>query len=589
LISSQLRPSNFSRALSYVLPYRRPLALVLAVSLAGTVLSLYLPYLSRDLIDRALVGRDLSSLVRIVSLFVLVTAASFAANVWSGLRYTRVSAHILFDMRLALYRHLQTLSPRFYAHTRLGDIVSRLNNDIAEIQRTAAEAALAWVGNLLFLAGSIAMMFWLDVRLALLTLALAPASLWALTRYRRRLEGRVTVLRERSADIGCFLIETLQGMKVVVSSNAQEREVARFKQKNDAFIDALMSMQVLTYFSGGLPGLMMTAGGAVVFLVGGWQVIGGTLTLGTFVAFLAYQMRLFAPLQALMGLYANLAAARASLRRVDALFDLVPEVRERPGAVSLAQVHGDVTFDRVMFSFDRGAPVLQDVSFAARPGETIAIVGPSGSGKSTVADLLLRLMDPDAGAIRLDGRDLRELRLHDLRRRIVLVDQQPFVFHATIAENSRYGRPDATDADLRTAISAAGLDQFVSSLPRGLATVVGERGLALSVGERQRLALARAFLADPAVLVLDEPTSALDPVIERQIVESYAALMRDRTAIVITHRFHLAALADRVIVLDGARVVETGTAEALVARGGAFARLFAHEVQKVQVETVGPL
>ncbi len=567
---------------------------MLAVSLAGTLLSLSLPYLSKELVDRALVGRDVATLIRIVALFGAVTVASFGANVWSGLRYTRVSAHVLFDMRVALYRHLQTLSPRFYARTRLGDIVSRLNNDIAEIQRTAAELALAWVGNLLFLIGSIAMMVWLDARLALVSLALIPPSVWVLAHYRRRLQGRVTVVRERSADIGSFLIETLLGMKLVVASNAQQREVDRFKQKNDAFIDALMAMQRTTYLSGGLPGLMLSAGGAVVFLAGGWQVINGTLTLGTFAAFLAYQMRLLGPVQGLMGLYANVAVAGASWRRVRELLDVPPDVREPsiPVALSTPALHGGpsspgrsraggersagrVAFDRVTLAFDRGAPVLEDVSFEARPGEVVAIVGPSGSGKSTIADLLLRLLDPDSGSVRLDGVDLRDVRLGDLRGRVVLVEQEPFVFHATIAENVRYGRPEATDAEVADAARAAGLERFLGTLPRGIETVVGERGLAVSAGERQRIALARAFLARPLVLVLDEPTAALDPEVERQVAASYGALMRGRTTIVITHRLQLAAGADRVVVLDGARVVETGRADELLARASAFSRLFA--------------
>lgn len=543
------------------------LAFVLATSLTGTVLSLFIPYLSKDLVDRALLGRDAQSLLTITGLFVVITAISFLLNMVSGLAYTRVSAEILFDMRLALYRHLQRLSPRFYARTRLGEIVSRINGDIGEIQRVAAETALAWVGNVLFLVGTAAIMLWLDVRLFLVSMALLPLSIWALTYYRTRLEGRVAALRQAGADIGSFLIETLQGVKLIAASNAQEREVARFRGKNQAFIDSLMSMQRLSYLAGGLPGLLLSVGTMAVFLYGGQRVIDGTLSLGAFVAFLAYQMRLLSPIQALMGLYAALAGARVSLGRVRELFDTKPEVVEQLGAASLPRATGNIRFEQVSFTFDRSTPVLEGLDLEVKAGETLAIVGPSGSGKSTIADLLLRLLDPDRGVIRLDGHDLRTLRLEDLRRHVALVDQETFVFHATIAENIRYARPDAGDDQVERAARAAGLDLDLS-------VIVGERGMALSGGERQRLAIARAFLADPVVLVLDEATSSLDPALERQVITGYGALMQGRTTILITHRFDLACSADRVVVLDGASIVEQGVPRELQAQNSAFARLF---------------
>jgi ATP-binding cassette, subfamily B, bacterial len=568
-------PPNRRSLLDYAIPYWRRLALVLILSLLGTALSLALPYLSKDLVDRALLGRNSQALFQILGLFVIMTALSFVLNTVSGLRYTRASAEILFDMRLALYEHLQKLSPRFYARTRLGDIVSRINNDIGEIQRIAAETALAWVGNVLFLIGSIAVLLWLDARLFLLSVALLPASIWALSHYRKRLEGKVAVLRQASADIGSFLIETLQGVKLVVTSNAQQRETARFRRKNDSFIDALMSMQLLSYLAGGLPGLILSGSTLLVFLYGGRLVIQRTLTLGTFVAFLGYQMRLFPPIQALMGLYAGIASARVSLARVQQIFDTAPEVEEARGAAPLPLVRGDVEFENVSLSFDRNVPVLDGVSFSLRAGETLAIVGPSGSGKSTIADLLLRLLDPDRGTVRLDGHDLRGVRLADLRARVVLVDQEPFVFHATIAENLRYACPDATQPDLEDAARAAGIYEFIAGLPQGFETLVGERGAALSAGERQRIAIARAFLANPAVLVLDEPTASLDPVSERSVIDGYETVMRGRTTIIVTHRLDLALQADRAIVLHGARVVESGAPADLHLGQGAFAQLFA--------------
>ena len=562
----------------FIVPYWRRLTLVLAVSLVSTGLSLYLPYLSKALVDDAMLGRDMTVLVRIVELFAGVTLLSFVLNVISGLRYTRVSAEILFDMRLALYRHLQALSPRFYARTKLGDIVSRINNDIGEIQRIAAEMALAWVGNVLFLIGTVAILLMLDWRLFLVGVAVMPLSLWALVHYRRRLEGRIQVLRERSADIGNFLIETIQGIKLIVTSNAQEREADRFRAKNDDFIDALMRMRWLGYMAGGLPGLLISAGTAAVFLYGGSRVINGAITLGTLVTFMAYQMRLLAPVQGLMGLYTNLATARVSLRRVHEILDAEVEIVEAPDAVALTEVAGSIRFDDVSFAFDRGT-VLDDVSFHVPAGSTLAVVGPSGAGKSTIVDLLLRHLDPDAGAISLDGHDLRRLPLAALRRHVVVVEQEPFVFHATIAENVRYGRPEANDDEVAAAAHSAGLDSFIDQLPEGFDTEVGERGMAVSAGERQRIAVARAFLADPAVLLLDEATASLDPVSEQQVIAGYEAIMRGRTTILISHRLDMARQADRVIVLDDARIVEEGVPSQLWDAGGAFPRLFVGEAQ----------
>ena len=570
-----IRDPHLRRALAYVRPYAGALLPVVLLSTAGTALGLALPYLSKSMIDDAILGGDFPLLLRIVGLFIGITVLGFGANVASGMRYTRVSAGILFDMRLALYRHLQRLSPRFYARTPFGDIVSRINSDIGEIQRVTADAALGLFGNVLFLIGTVGMLIYLDARLFLAGLIALPPSLWALVRYRNRLEGRVTQLRERSADIGSFLIETLQGVRTVVASNAQEREAERFGRHNDRFVRALMSMRWFTYLAGGLPGVLLQTGTAAVFLYGGYRVITEATTLGTFVAFMAYQMRLLFPVQALMGLYANLASARASLVRVHELFDTPLDVVEADGAERLARAAGTLVLEDVRLGFGRGGEVLEGVSLEVPAGQVVALVGASGSGKSTIADLLSRQLDPDGGRVLLDGRDLTTLALADVRRNVAVVEQDPFIFHASIAENVRYARPDATDPEVGGALAAAALDGLLTSLPEGAETVVGERGRQLSAGERQRLAVARAFLADPAVLVFDEATGALDPASEAQVLEGYAALMRGRTTVLITHRPELARRAERVVVLRDGRVAQDGRPAELDSRSGAFRSLFA--------------
>jgi ATP-binding cassette subfamily B protein len=456
----------------------------------------------------------------------------------------------------------------------LGDIVSRINGDIGEIQRVTSEAALAWFGQIVALVGTVAMLIYLDWKLFLVSLVMLPPSLWTLARYRRELEDRVRVLRERSADIGTFLIETLQGMRTIVGANAQEREVARFRAKNDGFVSALLSMRLFSYLAGGLPGLLLTLGTAIVFAYGGYRVIGGFMTLGTFVAFTAYQMRVMGPVQGLMGIYTNLATARASLVRVYTLLDTPPDVREAAAPTELPACMGRLELRGVRFGFGRGGEVLDGVDLTIPAGQRIAVVGASGSGKSTIADLLTRHVDPDAGSVHLDGHDLRELSLADLRRHVGLVEQDPFVFHASVVENVRYVRPTASDDEVWSALKAAGLERLVASMPEGLSTVVGERGKQLSAGERQRLAIARVFLADPAVVVMDEATGALDPRSEEAVLKGYEVLLRDRTVVVITHRRELARQADRVIVIEGGRVVDDGPPKKLEAAGGPFRGLF---------------
>ncbi|MDE0897380.1 MAG: ABC transporter ATP-binding protein [Longimicrobiales bacterium] len=565
---------HFRRALTYVRPYLGALVPVVVLALASTLLTLALPYLSKVLIDDAIGGQDFPLLLRISVLFFAITLLSFGFNVFSGMRYTRVSAAILFDMRLDLYRHLQKLSPRFYARTPLGDIVSRINGDIGEIQRVITEAALSWFGQVVAFVGTVAMLVYLDWQLFLVGLLVMPPSLLALVRYRRGLEDRVRVLRERSANIGSFLIETLQGMRTVVGSNAQPREINRFRGRNDSFVEALLSMRLFTYIWGGLPGLMLTAGTSAVFVYGGYRVINGATTLGTFVAFMAYQSRLMTPVQGLMGIYTNLATARASLVRVHELLEATPDVAETEASTRLTECRGSLTLEEVSYGFGRGTEGLVGVNLEIPAGQIVAIVGSSGSGKSTLADLFSRQLDPNQGRVLLDEEDLTTLALADVRRHVAVVEQDPFLFHVSVADNVGYARPDATRAEVTEAIDAAGLGNLVRTMPEGADTVVGERGRQFSAGERQRLAIARAFLSNPSVLVLDEATGALDPSSEAAVLEGYRRVMRGRTTVIITHRLDLARQSERVIVLKDGQVVEDGPPGVLEAEGQAFRDLF---------------
>jgi len=551
--------------------------LILALSLVSTLLGLAQPYITKLLIDEALLRRNVTALTTVAALMVAVTVLGFALNILSSYRYVSVSASVLFDMRLAVYQHLQRLSPRFYTRTKLGEIVSRLNNDISEIQRVAADTLLAAISNVIFLVGSVAIMLMLNWKLFLLSILLIPVSLVALKHYRAKLASNVQQMRERSADIGSFLIETLMGMRLVVASNTQESEVVRFREKNQSFVQALLSMQLVSFFASALPGTVLTLSTALVFLYGGKLVIDGVMTIGGLVAFMAYHMRLLAPVQNLMGLYTSVTTARVSLNRVFEILDATVDVRESADALELRDTKGDIRFENVTLKYDRDTVVLDNVNFSIPAGSLCAITGPSGVGKSTIADLLLRFYDPQNGSVLLDGRDIREIRLSDLRREVVSVEQTAFLFNTTIAENIRYGRPDAALEEIVRAAQAASIDAFIRSLPEGYDTQVGERGQALSAGERQRIALARALLRDPSVLILDEPTASVDPTNEQAIAAAVSAQMKGRTTIVISHRLSLIELADWVIVIDNGRVVEMGRPEQLMGLGEALATMFSKD------------
>jgi ATP-binding cassette subfamily B protein len=542
----------FRRLWVYLRPYTGELLIVLVVSLAATSLSLVQPYISKLLIDRALMRRDPQALVWIAGLMFVAIVAGFALNILSSYRYVRVSAAMLFDMRLALFRHLQTLSPRFYAGYRLGDLMSRLNNDVGEVQRVTADTLLSVLSNVVFLVGSVAMMIWMNWRLFLVSVVFVPACVYTFQRYQRKLTELTKQLRERSADLGSLFVDSILGMRVVVSLRAEGHEAARFQEKNSAFVSTMLKVQLASFMSGALPGTILTAGTAAVFLYGGWMIIQGEMSIGTMVAFMAYHTRLLSPVQNLMGLSQGLASARVSLGRIFELFDTRAEVEEIANPVAMAEVREGIELHAVSIKHDR-APVLEDVSLKIPAGCFCAVLGSSGAGKSTLADLLVRYLDPDSGRVTIDGIDAKRLSLGDLRRQVILVDQSPYLFNATIAENIAYADAAATQKDIERAASQAGMDELIARLPEGYATKTGERGMALSVGERQRVALARALLRRPSVLILDEPTSALDAETESLIASNLREAMQGRTLIVITHRPALAELADCIVTIAGGK------------------------------------
>lgn len=562
------------RALAFAVPYWKKLGFVLGVSFASTLLSLAQPYFLKVIIDDAFIQGNFALLVWVSVGFFCVSLTSLVLGSYSSYRYVMVSARALFDIRLAVYAHLQRLSPRFYASHPMGDLLSRLNNDVSEIQRVASDTLLSVLTNSLMLVGTVSILCYLEPRLLLVSVLLTPLSLWVLRHFRTQVTANNLRVRQSSADIGNFLVESFLGLRHTVAANQQAGERERFAEKNDRFIDALSQRQLVNYLASGIPSALSSVSTLVVFLIGGYWVVQGQFTLGSFVAFTAYQTRLMGPMQGLMGLYVSLRSARASVDRVFELLDTRPAVTESGSPVAVPYSPAPWVFDRVRCDHGRGGPTLADLSLVLPARRVSAIVGVSGVGKSTIADLMLRRIDPDDGEIRLGDAPLTTLALGELRRQVAIVEQDTFLWNATVAENIGYACPEATASQIEQAARQAAIHEFIVSLPQGYLTPVGERGLQLSTGQRQRISVARALIQGAPTLVLDEATAALDAQAEASLLDKTLECFQESTVVILSHRLEVIMRASTVFVLDKGRVVAEGTPQSLVASDGPFARLF---------------
>lgn len=529
----------------FVRPHRRAIGLLLGLSLGASLLALAQPWLVKTLIDEGLLAKDYQTLWHMAAIMI---GAGLLGTVLAGVNrylHTRLSGRILFALRDDLYRHLQQLSPTFYGRRRMGDILSRLDGDVAEIQRFAVDSLFSAVSAVIGLVGAVALMLMLSWQLSLLLALLVPIEVLWLRWMRRKVEREVRNLRERSADVSSFLVETLPAMKFIQAAGQQGREAGRLDQLGQGYMRQLLKVQVTEFFTQAVPGTLTSWCRACAFLVGGWWVIQGTWQLGALIAFSTYMGMAVGPVQSLLGLYVAVQRMAVSLGRVMELKRETVAVRPAANPQPIPDGPGELRLEALSFAHEgRQGAVLNNVQVCVPGGLKVAISGASGVGKSTLIDLLQRFYDPDAGRILLDGTDLRELDLAALRRRIAVVSQDIVLFRGTLAQNLAYGVPEASRAELERVVRLARLDGLVDSLPLGLDGLLGERGQQLSGGQKQRIAIARAVLQAPAILVLDEATSAVDEATEREVIAAIDQLFASRTRILISHRASTLADAD---------------------------------------------
>ncbi len=546
----------------FVRPQRLAIAGLLGLSVCASLLVLVQPWLVKLLIDDGLLARNFPVLVMIAMLMIIAGLLGTALSGINRYLHTRLSGRILFALRDDLYRHLQKLSPSFYGQRRIGDLMSRLDGDVAEIQRFAVDSLFSAVSSVIGLVVAIAMLFTLSWKLSLLALVLIPLDVLWLRWMRRKVERDVRQLRERSADMSSFMVETLPVMKFIQSAGQQQREARRLESLGQGYMNQLLRLQVTEFFTQAVPGTLTSLSRACAFLIGGYWVVQGTWQLGALIAFSTYLGMAVGPVQSLLGLYVAIQRMTVSLGRVMELRGEEPTVFS-PVTPKPFPTSGELRFDTVHFSHPGRPSTLSGIEATIPYGLKVALSGGSGVGKSTLIDLLQRHHDPQAGRVLLGEVDLRELELFELRRRIAVVSQDIVLFRGSLADNLAYAVPDASREAIAEVARLAQLDSLIASLSEGLDSPLGERGQQLSGGQKQRIAIARALLQDPLILVLDEATSAVDETTEREVIEAIDRLFAGRTRILISHRPSTLADADlRFELLDGVLISKTVLHEA---------------------------
>jgi len=561
-------------------PYRRRVILMFTALLLETGAALAPPYLLGKAIDSGISAGDVSTLDWIVAAFVFATVLYAVATYWETYLVGWIGTRALQDLRERIFTHLQSMPIGFFTRRSPGVLISRMTNDVEALNQLVTNGLVTIFSSTLTLVGIVVIMLFLDVKLALITFVTFPLLAVASVVFRIVSAGTYRATRERIAAVTAYLQETLSGVRVVRSFGQEPRHVAAMTDLNEQNRDVNMKTVYLnaSYFPA--VELLAAVGTAVILLYGGSQAVNGALEIGVVVAFVGYLTRFFEPIQELSQLYTTYQQGMAALDKIFDLLDTAPDMVDAPGAIDPGTLRGEIELGGVWFSYgEEGEPgedtwALRDVDLHVPPGQTLALVGATGAGKSTFAKLVARFYDPQKGIVRVDGHDLRGVQQRALRRQLGIVPQEGFLFSGSVRENVAFGRPEASEEEIEAAIAAVGATDFVTRLPQGLDTEVGERGIQLSAGQRQLLAFARALLAEPRILILDEATSNVDVRTEKTIERGLERLLHGRTAIVIAHRLSTIRRAGKIVVLEDGQIAEQGTHDELIAAGGPYSKLY---------------
>jgi ATP-binding cassette subfamily B protein len=572
----------FARMIGYMRPYRKKAAVVVALMLVSALVQLAEPLLVMEAIDKGVRAEN----PRLFAIYVGTLLVLYTINMvaqrkqiwllnWTGQK-------ILFDLREDTLEHVTYLSLKFYDGRPVGKIMARITNDVNAIGELVNNSLLTVMTQAMMLLGIIVILLRMHVMLALISLATMPFLFAFLMIIRRKLEDAWYSVRQVGADMNAHLNESLTGLKVIQGFSGEVRNSARFDGINRRNIREFMKAIVYDEMFWPVVDLLGAIGACSVVWYGAGQVIKGVLTIGAIVAFMQYLNKFWGPLSTLSKTWSQMLSAMASAERVFGFIDTPPEVTDLDDAVDMPQITGDVVFKDVAFGYQEGQEVIHGVNLHVKPGMRVALVGPTGAGKSTIVNLLGRFYDPTAGAVYVDGYDIKHVTLQSLHSQLGVVLQDTFIFSGTIMENIRYGRLDATEEEVKDAARAVGAHDFIETLPNGYETSVGERGSNLSTGQRQLVAFARALIASPRLLILDEATSSIDTQTERKIQQAIEVLLKGRTSFIIAHRLSTIETADLILVIDDGQVIEQGTHRSLLEQKGTYYRLYEMQFQRLQ-------